>query len=239
MDKVIEIFGKSTGRCLIFGALLLVLCALPVACGGGDDDGTGSPPSNASCSGEEWVDAGTFYIGAYEASRPDAMVDFIGNDTSMACSKKGVMPWTDVSWFEAYYACEARGARLCYFTEWANACGGNAMTYYPYGEDFQNVCNSKEAGYVDYYALPTGSLPACRSEFGVYDMSGNVKEWTSKDGDNPDVYECGLTYILGGSYKSTHEDAGGRALSCVEDSDSANKCSHDFDFGFRCCKDKN
>ncbi|MDD5224345.1 MAG: hypothetical protein PHE84_10155 [bacterium] len=59
MDKRIEKTGKSMGICLVFGALLLALCALPVACGGGGDDSSVEPPSNEfepPASGESTLD---------------------------------------------------------------------------------------------------------------------------------------------------------------------------------------
>lgn len=111
----------------------------------------------------------------------------------------GAAPWIMVSWFEAKNLCEARGKRLCTEEEWTFACEGNDALPYPYGyvRDTQ-ACNidKKWIEFDESKLLPrgidqsgeeldrlwqgesSGTRSQCVSPFGVYDMTGNVEEWT-------------------------------------------------------------
>lgn len=74
--------------------------------------------------------------------------------------------------------------------------------------------------------LPTGSLPNCRSTIGtgVFDMSGNVKEWTlaHQPGENP---------IRGGASNNT-----GEGISCPLNFTLADDAFFFPNIGFRCCR---
>lgn len=97
------------------------------------------------------------------------------------------LPKLAESWFEAYRICAAQGKRLCTPTEWTNACQGEDQRSYsstdplsspgrpPLGRRF---CNSLDATAVEgiYLAAP-GSFPNCTSANGVYDLTGNAREW--------------------------------------------------------------
>ncbi|MCB9555964.1 MAG: protein kinase [Deltaproteobacteria bacterium] len=67
--------------------------------------------------------------------------------------------------------CSRRGVRLCNKAEWLAACGG----VLPYGGAYQSDRCNTEGGAL----VPAGSRRACRSPYGVYDMSGNVAEWVA------------------------------------------------------------
>ena len=72
--------------------------------------------------------------------------------------------------------------------------------------------------------LPSGTKSACRSFYGVFDMSGNVAEWVSDEtADNTQ------RYILGGDFRATKNEA-----SCKGKSTFTASISHD-GLGFRCC----
>ena len=70
---------------------------------------------------------------------------------------------------------------------------------------------------------PTGSRGGCKSDYGVYDMVGNVHEWTA----DPDG-----TFV-GGYFMDTVQNGEGCGYRT-----RAHKFSyHDYSTGFRCCRD--
>jgi len=93
-------------------------------------------------------------------------------------------PRVKVSWQKAKDLCAKQGERLCAGYEWQKAFGGPEGLRYPYGNEFdQNRCNT-------YYQIGnrifarsrarSGIFKRCVSPYGVYDMSGNVSEWTDE-----------------------------------------------------------
>lgn len=116
-------------------------------------------------------------------------------------NQKGVMPRVGVSWEEARSLCAQRGKRLCTGSEWQTACAGPNNLLYGYGAKFESKrCNTPYlAGNKwqrDRGTLPSGSFAECASEYGAYDMIGNVWEWTS------DRYSAEKTWriVRGGSW---------------------------------------
>ncbi len=176
-----------------------------------------------------WVTLEGYSVFAYEASRPGATDAEPGVVESRACSVGGVLPWANASRQQAREACAAAGGRLCTGAEWEAACGGDA---FPYGEDYDpDACNGGEHD-VDPDApgtqdgpLPTGALEGCESG-GVFDLSGNLKEWTSDEAD-------GLARVRGGGYES-NVPAG---LSCMQRDDLRDPEVRGRNLGFRCCRD--
>ncbi len=104
-------------------------------------------------------------------------------------SPEQALPLHFQSWTSAKALCEKDGARLCLASEWVFACEGEEMRPYPYGSDRDsNVCNADidhglgKIGRLTDHRAPAAAHPSCKSPFGVYDMTGNVDEWTSIDG---------------------------------------------------------
>ncbi|HET7539927.1 MAG TPA: SUMF1/EgtB/PvdO family nonheme iron enzyme [Polyangiaceae bacterium] len=97
-----------------------------------------------------------------------------------ACSKTGVIPAQYISYFQAKRACENSGKRLCTIDEQQTACG----SVYPYGSTYDpTACNGLDAG--NGAVVATGSMTRCQGSVpGLYDMSGNVAEWTQCDAQN-------------------------------------------------------
>ncbi|MEK6609070.1 MAG: MopE-related protein [Myxococcota bacterium] len=171
-----------------------------------------------------------FWIYRYEASRPGATASAPGVFENRACSQQGVKPWASVDWSEASAACDAAGMRLCTAAQWRTACETpTSTTRYPYGSTYgPTTCNGDDYG--EGAARSTGTLAACISEDDVYDLSGNLKEWTLdpvSDGalPDPDGYRT-----RGGSY-----DNSATGLACDF---TFTVLPPDFAFdnlGFRCC----
>ena len=98
------------------------------------------------------------------------------------------LPKLAESWFEAYRICAAQGKRLCTPTEWTNACQGEDQRSYsstdpltspgrpPLGERFCNSPDGTAVEEIPSLAAP-GSFPNCTSGNGVYDLTGNAREW--------------------------------------------------------------
>lgn len=115
-------------------------------------------------------------------------------------------PWM-VDWYDATGLCAGRGRRLCYESEWVAACEGPDEKPFPYGwERDPKKCNidnpwvepslkkiyskdravaAAELARLDR-SKPSGSMPGCVSDYGVYDLTGNFDEWALADRDRPE-----------------------------------------------------
>ncbi len=139
-------------------------------------------------------------------------------------NKHGEKPHNMVSQDAASRFCVSVGKRLCSIDEWQAACKGNSNSRYPYGSTYnQTKCatdlkSAKEPG-------RSGFKEHCRSWHGMYDMSGNVWEWTSTPAQRE-----GLFLVAGGAWNTQNKS------SCTETSYSFYP-QNEYPFvGFRCCK---
>ena len=146
-------------------------------------------------------------------------------------------PVKGVSWGEASSYAAAIGKRLPTEEEWEKAARGAEGKEYPWGTIFiQKNANTLEGGSVTTKKI--GSYKKGVSDYGCFDMSGNVYEWTSTWYNpykgNPEVsIEYGTVYrvLRGGSYLTdSFESRSARRHYAKPDTKSA-------DFGFRCAKD--
>jgi formylglycine-generating enzyme required for sulfatase activity len=97
-----------------------------------------------------------------------------GNWTSplFAVSVAGVVPTSCVTWFQAEQACALSGKRLLTNQEWQRAAAG---TPDPGTDDGGTDCNVGGLS----VPLETGSRAKCKSNWGAFDMVGNVEEWVA------------------------------------------------------------
>jgi len=124
----------------------------------------------------------------------------------------GAIPRSWMNWYDGQRACAADGKRLCTRAEWTLACEGPNMMPYPYGEGYRRdstACNidnttpvdsetgkkvsvfdatshgTRAAKLLDGMLKPSGSMPACVSPYGVYDMVGNLDEQVVNTSGHP------------------------------------------------------
>lgn len=162
-----------------------------------------------------------------------------------AVARARAFPQGYVSQVQARAACRAAGRRLCAEPEWVRACKGPTPSAWPYGPRYvPRRCNDGREGPVrrifgmgDVFhetqmndprlnQLPgtlarTGAHARCRNRYGVFDMVGNLHEWTA---DSEGTFR-------GGYYMDTTINGDG----CWYRTPGHNTAYHDYSIGFRCC----
>jgi len=138
-------------------------------------------------------------------------------------NRRGERVRTYVSVYEAMDSCFSVGKRLCTSDEWKLACGGPYGWNYPYGRDYEpRACVTRDTS-----STRAGERRECRGYFEVYDLSGNVMEWTkTKSRENPRFFN-----IMGGFYRS------GPQSGCFDVRYSYFPQNRHTPVGFRCCAD--
>jgi formylglycine-generating enzyme required for sulfatase activity len=162
-------------------------------------------------------------------------------------------PMTMVSWFGADAYCQYYGWRLPGEVEWEKAARGttlvdgrgypfpwgmeierNNANYYSSFDIFEKIFgklgNTTPVGFYngDLYVLAESTYQTLdsASPFGLYDMAGNVWQWTADD--YPDQH---YRYMRGGSFFSYEVDLR------VWKNNSAHPVFYGPDVGFRCARD--
>ncbi len=171
-----------------------------------------------------------------------------GDTEVRAVSAPGLVPQGYITGRQAAAACDNAGKRLCTDDEWLRACQGAAGQTFPYGAAHEpGRCNEGRTCHpvVQYFETgadwiwselghpcinqlpdglaPTGSHPDCTSDDGIFDMHGNLHEWTS----NP-------TGIFRGGF---YVDASINGPGCLYRTTAHSVGHWDYSTGFRCCAD--
>ena len=120
----------------------------------------------------------------YGVSSDDYPCQHNGNDCSMnaahpiyARSQAGVTPSTYLTYFQALQACANAGKRLLTNAEWQMAAAGTPDPGTS-GTSPSDNCNVASGSKSTTGASTNGAQP-CVSNWGVYDMVGNVNEWVA------------------------------------------------------------
>lgn len=119
-------------------------------------------------------------------------------------------PVVNVSWQDAMAFCEWAGVQLPSEAQWEKAARGTDGRIYPWGNETPNQerCNfdSKVGD-----TMPVDHYPNGKSFYGVWDMAGNVWEWTNSlyknypynaDDGREDSVSSGPRVLRGGSFVS-------------------------------------
>jgi hypothetical protein len=198
---------------------------------------------------DRW-EAALVEIGLDGGERPWSPYQSVEGHRVRAVSRPGVVPQGYISGAQAGAACREAGKRLCRRDEWLAGCQGPARRIYPYGNAFMaGVCNVGRRPHplVEFYGrndptiysyanmnnpginqLPnslarTGQYDRCVSDWGLFDMYGNLHEW---------VAEIDGTF-KGGFYADTDTNGPG----CLYTTTAHGYTYHDYSTGFRCCAD--
>ncbi|MFC2084308.1 SUMF1/EgtB/PvdO family nonheme iron enzyme [Bacteroidota bacterium] len=134
-------------------------------------------------------------------------------------------PVVEVSWFGSFAFAEHYGLRLPTEEEWEKAARGNDGRNYPWGNELP-ACSL--ANYLNCYGgtMPVGTASGT-SPYGVFDMAGNVWEWTNSFWSSSSTNRV----IRGGSwsYEAEYLQSWYRHYSYTYDTFSV--------IGLRCVKD--
>jgi hypothetical protein len=173
--------------------------------------------------------------------------------TYRAVSVKGGVPQGYISGAQAAAACRNASKRLCEAAEWLQACRGPAGQTYPYGNGYTlQACNEhsrdpKYAGPLQrlHHGAPaydrttmndprinqlpdtvarSGAHEDCGSPYGVYDLVGNLHEWTAERNKANGVFR-------GGYFNEAELNGSG----CGYKTTAHLFEYHDYSTGFRCC----
>jgi len=160
----------------------------------------------------------------------DSTCSNLGGGKPKAYSRAGKKPSRNMTYNQAAKACSNSGKRLCSVAEWELACTEADGRTYPWGNTWDETtslyCNGSDYGDAngDRKARNTGSLSNCTADWGTFDMSGNVTEWTKTEGNTGSQ-----RWRKGGDYGSGSDN-----MHC------GHSVSHEWDstqsyLGFRCC----
>ena len=145
-------------------------------------------------------------------------------------------------WCDASLYCKWAGKHLCgsrnggggiagadvakaSVSEWFNACSSGGTSAYPYGAQYVKTnCNTE---FQKGGTVAVGSLSSCVGPKGVFDLSGNVREWIDSC-DGPGRY-ANCQYMNGDFYTGQNEAQCSHADHATRDATWANS------IGFRCC----
>lgn len=184
---------------------------------------------------EDMADIGAYCMDRYEAPNE------LGADPLVMESAVSAEAW-----------CDERGKRLCTEDEWDTACAGTSNALYPYGDvHTPSRCNDdKTWRVVSEAALNTwpsstaanevaelwqgatsGSYPECVSDYGVFDLTGNVEEWVVRTR----AHAHSNPHVLKGCYWAGC--FGGSKPTCASTNPAHADGFRYYETGFRCCKD--
>lgn len=203
----------------------------------GDDEGAEDSEKPA-----HEVDAPSFFIDRNEVTNAD-YAKFVKQTGHKAPENwrggnypegEGDYPVANVTWNDAAAYAKWAGKRLPTEIEWEFAARGTEGRKYPWGNDFdQEKLNSKESG--NNQAKSVADFPDGATPEKVYNLAGNVAEWTASDDSlypgSTAKLAPGSKIVRGGGFSLDRKYASATKRTQVppDTTDPA--------LGFRCAKD--
>jgi formylglycine-generating enzyme required for sulfatase activity len=163
-----------------------------------------------------------FYIGIYEVTNEEyaEFTKQTGAPSARFAADSDFngprQPVVGVSWKQAQKYCQWKDQRLPTEAEWEMASRGKRRVRFPWGNE---PPNSSRLNYNEELnkTAPVGSYEKGKSDYGIYDLAGNVSEWTAdwhlpeyylfSPKSNPEGPEKGhYKVIRGGNWRNVAQD---------------------------------
>ncbi len=162
-------------------------------------------PATVQCVGEFWMDRYEVTNEQFQKVMPDKRLPNIE-------FTEPFQPVNSILWDDAVAFCGQRGGRLPEEAEWEWAARGAFSREYPWGNSFDET---NAAAYAVFFSTSNGGSqtsavmdnnrnplrPLGASWLGIYDMAGNVQEWTQ--GIYPQTDSVRRRVAKGGSFIAT------------------------------------